>query len=822
MGNNDALGMALGGPGGPGLGAALNSLSDPEPEFYQQGYDDDDDQYGIACGLAGNWHNKKTYIQIQNERNSRKRRDAEEDDGEDNDDDDEEKKDDRENMLRIVGGSNSEEKSWPWQTWLSLYGGPYGSSLCGGTIIAPFYVLSAAHCGPAQGITGTALIGANNRIMLEGEMVQLRQWIPHELYNKAQTFAYDFALAKLRRIGNPMAQEGRNTGKEYRPACLPQHDTCLKAYNQAVNDCHVTGWGLQHELHKSAADVLSEVDIQIISRRDCRGSDNGDAGFYKKAYLHDPTMFCAGHPKGAKDACSGDSGGPMVCRVGNEFGKKNNFQIYGVVSWGQGCGRAERPGVYSRVTTILDWLESTANVKPPCMNRDEQSGNCLDQKPQNLCIHQPAPGSNHYFAVNENTNAMNENSEDGSFGEEWRTKFPAPPPRPLMQWYNEYIDEENVKRYNLLSEGYNYETGVHEDSGTFISYKQAFGSRYKKRYPKDANSLWSFGASSKGVENALKEGNDAKCKIVLGRTALATVKRQPCGTSDFMEFFDGTGKLVKKVCVIKKSVEIAGQCPMYVNFYSNDDPKVGKPVAFKWAVVSQEKNCGMKEAYIVDTYQWQQNIGTHQYWKNNGKSVASTGGKKKRGRKKKSSSATQIKNDAECNTIVYTPDREHWIECDTNVGARNHGYNIPRSVNCENHYISIHDGESGSDGVTKAVVCGRSTSQRMVFRTSGNFMSIHMKIGTLNSKERVSNAFGGFNLRCRAIRWATWFGADKDQCKDKSKDCNTMDTSDWRSTSAEHCDPDVEDCDTKEECRRLAMDGINGENCADYMDDDYY
>lgn len=147
----------------------------------------------IQCGLAGDKHANVYAYDQSGEDNvqvfGRKKRDTNSSDT----------FQDR-NVLRVIGGSNSVENSWPWQVWLSLFGGPYGSSLCGGSIISPRYFLTAAHCAPTPGITGTALMGSiyrNGDHDLDAYMqntVDIHEIKPHPLYNKIQTFSWDFAM----------------------------------------------------------------------------------------------------------------------------------------------------------------------------------------------------------------------------------------------------------------------------------------------------------------------------------------------------------------------------------------------------------------------------------------------------------------------------------------------------------------------------------------------------------------------------------------------------------------------------------------------------
>jgi len=73
-------------------------------------------------------------------------------------------------------------------------------------------------------------------------------------------------------------------------------------------------------------------------------------------------MFCAGEPQGGKDSCQGDSGGPVTYYDSTT----NSFIEVGLVSWGNGCAEAGYPGVYSRISSYINWISTL--VPPPHAN----------------------------------------------------------------------------------------------------------------------------------------------------------------------------------------------------------------------------------------------------------------------------------------------------------------------------------------------------------------------------------------------------------------------------------------------------------------------
>lgn len=224
---------------------------------------------------------------------------------------------------RVVGGEDADIKDHPWQVALSINGG-----VCGGSIVAQNWVLTAAHCFKKSTQPGEVRVkaGATNR-SIGGAWTAIERIVVHKEYNGDPYWPHnDLALVKLKT--RPPGQ------------IIPLAPPDLKL--EPCQFLEVTGWGRTTE-GGSTSEKLQKAQVPYVESAICNGPDA-----YKGKVL--PHMMCAGFRDGGVDSCQGDSGGPLVLKG------KDGAVLVGVVSWGEGCAQKLRYGVYTRVANFRGWI----------------------------------------------------------------------------------------------------------------------------------------------------------------------------------------------------------------------------------------------------------------------------------------------------------------------------------------------------------------------------------------------------------------------------------------------------------------------------------
>lgn len=242
---------------------------------------------------------------------------------------------------RIIGGSSSLPGSHPWLAAIYI-----GDSFCAGSLVHTCWVVSAAHCfshsPPKESVSvvlGQHLFNLTTDVT---QAFRIEKYIPYPLYSVFNPSDHDLVLIRLRKKGDRCAVRSQFV----QPICLPEPSSPFPAGHK----CQIAGWGHQDENVSGYSSSLREALVPLVADHKCSSPEVYGADI-------SPNMLCAGYFDCKSDACQGDSGGPLVCE------KNGVAHLYGIISWGDGCGRLNKPGVYTRVANYVGWIND--RIRPP-------------------------------------------------------------------------------------------------------------------------------------------------------------------------------------------------------------------------------------------------------------------------------------------------------------------------------------------------------------------------------------------------------------------------------------------------------------------------
>nr|XP_023021791.1 serine protease snake-like isoform X4 [Leptinotarsa decemlineata] len=240
----------------------------------------------------------------------------------------------------IIGGENSREKEFPHMAALGYGKQNQQQWLCGGSLISENYVLTAAHCLTAKSLGDIQYVRLGTTTLqtetLNSEDFNVIRRIPHPGYVQGKQYN-DIALLQLDR---PV---------DFSDYIAP---ICLSDFKDFVNTKLIaTGWG-KVEADGIGSPELQKVELEYYPNDVCQVAYDSISLEDLPNGISEETQICAGAFDGSRDTCQGDSGGPL------QLQQDGRLYLVGITSFGIGCGRADSPGVYTRVSYYIPWIES--------------------------------------------------------------------------------------------------------------------------------------------------------------------------------------------------------------------------------------------------------------------------------------------------------------------------------------------------------------------------------------------------------------------------------------------------------------------------------
>uniref|UniRef100_A0A8B9JDT7 Peptidase S1 domain-containing protein n=1 Tax=Astyanax mexicanus TaxID=7994 RepID=A0A8B9JDT7_ASTMX len=230
---------------------------------------------------------------------------------------------------RVVGGEETLPTQIQWQVAIQ----EADRITCGGVYLGGCWVLTAARCvkPKPQNFKVKFSLWKKHFRQQTSDIARVKNIIIHEDYN-SRTHQNDIALVQLEEVS--LENKCLHPNPAVRAVCLPWSPLQF----QPGDNCTISGWGKNRE--GRSTNILNWANVTIIA----------GCGQYHSGRISEG-MQCAGDLSGSVDFCQGDTGGPLVCEDASGL----SF-VWGIMSWGEKCGEANYPGVYTKVSHYFEWI----------------------------------------------------------------------------------------------------------------------------------------------------------------------------------------------------------------------------------------------------------------------------------------------------------------------------------------------------------------------------------------------------------------------------------------------------------------------------------